>query len=430
MPGIKQLHVDKISLNMDAFEIGPEGFLTIDAQITRTGVFEYRNPITGDIRLELRHPDDVFQQFSMDSLKLKPITNDHPVEMVSSENAKQLQVGSIGEMIRPDGQFMVAPITVTDETTIQQIRDGKRELSAGYFALTIEDEGIYVDGEGNHIPHTHRQTLISYNHLAVVDVGRAGPAVRIPAFDSADASPEYQGYHIQEKRVTDSETGKQSRKDSRMPVKIIINDSDYEVPNEVKVYVDKLEANLATAKTDQAGISVVVVGDASMKMDAAAKKLLDSLQGKVDTQDEKIEELKKIDHTIEINAGVRRRAQILTIADTVLPKPEGDQKKHDEASNSDLQKAIVLALTHEDKREAKKAKLDHADTSQDYLDTVFDTMIDMVPTRDPKAIADQAAAIAAGNNGNAIVDEDDPDVARAAMEKRDEERSQPEKKGS
>jgi hypothetical protein len=438
MPNDKKVfRIDKVTIKDVNFDrLTPEGFLVIDAAITRSGVFEYRNPITGDIRLELRHPDDIFQKFSIDSLKLKPITNDHPSEMVTSDNVKQLTVGTIGENVWVDGEFIMATITVQDENTIQQIRDGKRELSCGYFALTIEDEGVYIDGDGNEIPHTHRQTFIDYNHLAVVDKGRAGSNVRIPAFDSSE-SDTFEGYAIQQKRITDKTQGKSepksdSIKENRM-VKLIIDNVDYEVAPQVEVYVSKLRENLQSAEAKADGINEVKIGDDTVRIDSAGKKLIDQLTGKVDAQKEKITELEKRDHSEEINAGVRRRAQILKVADTVLPPPKEGEKKFDEQSNSDLQKAIIIELTHKDHRKAKREKLDHQDTSQDYLDTVFDTMIESIAIRDPNAMKRQNDAISSTKDGGKTGDDDgEVDFAneRSEMGKRDAEKSQPKKEGS
>ena len=57
----------------EPFEKTPEGFLKGRAIITCTGVFPYKDA-TGNVRRELRLPEEVFHPDHLDSLKLKPIT--------------------------------------------------------------------------------------------------------------------------------------------------------------------------------------------------------------------------------------------------------------------------------------------------------------------------------------------------------------------
>ena len=81
------------------FDTTEEGFLKGIASVTNIGVFPYLKA-DGSWEWELRHPDDVFAQESLDSLKMKPITNDHPTELVTPENIDKYQVGNIGNDIR------------------------------------------------------------------------------------------------------------------------------------------------------------------------------------------------------------------------------------------------------------------------------------------------------------------------------------------
>ena len=60
-----------------AFTKTPEGFLTGRAIVTNVGVFTYRNK-DGGITRELRPPEEVFAVDSLNSLKLKPVVNNHP----------------------------------------------------------------------------------------------------------------------------------------------------------------------------------------------------------------------------------------------------------------------------------------------------------------------------------------------------------------
>ena len=167
-------------VRIDALTETPEGFLKGEAIVTRTGVFLYRDG-AGGIRRELRHPDEVFRADSLDSLKMIPMTLNHPVGLVTAENAKELSVGHVGENVRPDGRFVVVPLVVTDQEAIRAVRGGVRELSLGYRSLLVMEGGTW-EGEA----FDGRQTEIRYNHLAIVDQARAGAAARL-ILDSADA---------------------------------------------------------------------------------------------------------------------------------------------------------------------------------------------------------------------------------------------------
>ncbi len=163
----------------------PEGFLKVEASATRTGVFQYRNG-DGSIRRELRHPKDVLDGESLDTMKMIPVTNGHPpTVLVDSNSARRFSVGSTGENVRPDGTFLVVPIVITDQDAIADIEDGRRFVSMGYQADLLPERGKY-DGE----EYDARQTKIRYNHLALVDAARAGPDATVH-MDAADAVQVY-----------------------------------------------------------------------------------------------------------------------------------------------------------------------------------------------------------------------------------------------
>jgi hypothetical protein len=159
----------------------PEGFYKGIARVTRTGVFTYRNA-DGTLRKELRHPDEVFKKDSMDSLKMVPITNNHPPDkLVNKDTAKELTIGYTGENVIPDGKFVMVPIAITSADGVKAIEAGRRDLSCGY--------EVELDGKPGHYDseeYTDIQQNIRYNHVAIVDRGRAGADVRLN-MDADDA---------------------------------------------------------------------------------------------------------------------------------------------------------------------------------------------------------------------------------------------------
>lgn len=151
-----------------------QGFLEGEVVASRTGIFNYYDA-DGKCRKELRHPDDVLKEDSLKTLKMIPVTDDHPQEFVDVNNASSLQKGFTGESYRTDEEGnIVVRIKVTDSNLINKILSGKKaELSLGYSVSLKKDAGTYK-GE----KYDYRQTDIVYNHLAVVEMGRAGRNAR------------------------------------------------------------------------------------------------------------------------------------------------------------------------------------------------------------------------------------------------------------
>lgn len=172
---------DKGNINLDA-SITEDGYIKANAIVTRSGVFIYRNP-DGTIRRELRHPDDVSNLDSLETMKMIPITNDHPPErLVNAKNSKKLAIGYTGERIVVDGENVIANILITDEEGVKAvIEQGRKELSLGYTVDLLEEKGVF-----NNEPYDFIQKNIKYNHLSIVDKARAGSQARI-ALDSCDA---------------------------------------------------------------------------------------------------------------------------------------------------------------------------------------------------------------------------------------------------
>jgi hypothetical protein len=79
-----------------------------------------------------RPGSEMFSDDTMKSAAHRPVTNDHPPEMVNSENWKKYSVGQTSDEITGEGIFIRLPLMVSDEATIKDIEAGKQELSAGY----------------------------------------------------------------------------------------------------------------------------------------------------------------------------------------------------------------------------------------------------------------------------------------------------------
>lgn len=155
----------------------PQGYLKIDANLTRTGVLLYRNA-DGSVRRELRLPDEVFNGDSMQSLGLAPVTDLHPPEgLVNLDNTQELRRGTVSENVGNDGKFLQAQVVIDSKELIKKIEKGdRRELSPGYTCNLDE-----TPGEWNGERYDAIQRNIVYNHLAVGPKGwgRSGSEVSL-----------------------------------------------------------------------------------------------------------------------------------------------------------------------------------------------------------------------------------------------------------
>lgn len=179
----------KVNKQVRRFDLGeiksatrtPQGFLLCPGFATRVGVFPYLNA-DGSVRHELRHPDDVFDPVSLETLKHAPFTLEHPPEMITPKNVAKYRKGHSTDRVEVNRDMVDTDIIIEDQDAIDAVeKGGIRELSSGYTADVEEEAGVW-----NGIPYDCRQKNIRYNHIAGVKRGRAGPEVRL-RMDSQDA---------------------------------------------------------------------------------------------------------------------------------------------------------------------------------------------------------------------------------------------------
>jgi len=146
-----------------------EGFLVARAPVTSIGVFTYRNP-DGSERRELRLPEEVFNEDSLATLRMKPLTLLHPDEAVTPENIGELQVGTVGSDVSSDSYRVYVSLSATRPDGIEAVENGTaRSLSCGYVCDIEWTSGTWMGMKYDCI-----QRNIRYNHVALVPVPRAG----------------------------------------------------------------------------------------------------------------------------------------------------------------------------------------------------------------------------------------------------------------
>jgi hypothetical protein len=170
---IEELHFDSGTIYKT--EMTPEGFLRLHMTIAKAGELKYYNK-DGSERVEVVTPEVLFDAKSIDSFKMKPLTNpNHPPVMLNADNAKHYSKGMTGNLVTLDGDFLGIVATVTDSEAIKNIQSGKtREVSCGYLAGTRQRS----DGKFD-------QLYRMGNHITICERGRAGSDVKV-SMDSAE----------------------------------------------------------------------------------------------------------------------------------------------------------------------------------------------------------------------------------------------------
>lgn len=346
----------------------PQGFLRVPVYATRAGVFSYK---TGDGKIirEFRPPEEVFKADSLATLAGAPVTLRHPPEMITPENVSLYQKGYALESIKQDGDKVSGTLIISHADAIGAVEsEGLREVSCGYLADLIEEAGSY---EGQSYDFVQRN--IKYNHIAIVDKGRAGPDVRI-RLDSADAVME----------VETSNPTKTITKEEIPMGKVRLNGKEFEVAPEVQAAVEADQANQQKVKSDleaaqsenaalkkeNADLTAKMTGSEGKLAETEAK--LESTEAKLDAANEELK--KRTDAADPSDAKVREfakaRMSLEKIASHILPQEQIE--KLDSMSDVEIKKAIIQA-------DSPMAILDGK--SEIYLETRFDSVAEKIRAR-------------------------------------------------
>jgi hypothetical protein len=303
-----------------------DGYLVGTAKIARTGIQAYRASELGlsdrnpsDVVRIYRPEEEVFAADAMGSFAYKPVTVEHPRDMVTADNWKDHAAGLTGGDIARDGQFIRVPLTLMDGEAIRAYEAGKREFSAGYSCDLVWGEGRTPQGE----VYDAKMTTIRDNHVALCERARGGPELR---FDH-------------------DQPGKGDR---TVPTKIITFDGlPVETTDAAEAVINKLKGMLDTsAKAMETAL-------ADHKTAVAAK------DAELGAKDAQITELKgKVVDAKALDAMVAERSGLISKAKAIAKDLDPTGK-----SNVELKRAAVVAKLGDDKVK---------DKSDDYVGALFD----------------------------------------------------------
>lgn len=308
------------NLHSEAFRQDANGYLIGRAVVTTIGVFPYLLE-DGSIFNELRLPEEVFSRESLDSLRLIPITNDHPASMVDIDNIKELQVGTTGEDVcrfdlvdgevwgvyKTDGSEVSIPLKITDKDAVDAVLGGKRALSCGYYRDLELSEGTWC---GIHYDGIQRN--IRYNHVAIVDRGRAGDAAVI-RMDNAFVPT------FMERADSAGESNHKEEASNMAKKELILDSAPYEVEEAVADAYDAVVADRDAVKAERDGLQG--------QLDAANAQIA-SLQN----------EMKGMVKADEVNSLVKELRSVRDVADKFGVALD------DNMSVIDMKKAVIKVV--------------------------------------------------------------------------------------
>jgi hypothetical protein len=265
----------------------PEGFLIIyDVPIARTGIYVYGPgeimsgpgedevaPGPDGLVRVYRSDDEVFHPDCLSSFEGKDVVNDHPQDgMVGLDNWRDLTVGVVQNVRRGSGlddEMLIADFIIKDRQAIEDIKNGKIQVSCGYSANYEIDTGK---------PGYAHQRQIRGNHVAIVETGRCGARCAI-----GDSEMEIdKGKPIVPQVTRDEGGGPDWMGEAKQGQTININVGGGGLPTPPKAINDETaadaEAPVAAADAIKDASSLDAIMDALKGFDARLK----DMEGKID----------------------------------------------------------------------------------------------------------------------------------------------------
>lgn len=340
----RQTRTDWYDNFMDAtrpVEKTPEGFAKATVAVTSIGVFTYRNP-DGTTRRELRLPEDVFKQDSMDTLALKPMTLLHPTKdqtpdsLLTPETVQALSCGSVGVPFA-DSYRVFTEIMVTRADAIESVLTGQTlGLSCGYTCDIEWTSGNWLGQDYDCI-----QRNIRYNHVALVPRPRAGDDSTI-RLDAAGAPGPVPSEYLT--------TEKEPNMDYK---KVNLDGVEYQAEAQVITALTKAQEQVATlnSQVDQ------------LRTDAAdSAKKVSTLEGERDSLKERLDAAEK-EMPGKIAKAVQAQIDLMDKARAAGCEVRADM------SEKELKTAVIL-------KKFPKANLDGKDDN--YIQARFDAACEAI----------------------------------------------------
>lgn len=321
------------------------GFVHItDVPIARVGVFPYLKA-DNSVEMEAKLPAELLSDSTVSSADSKPVTNDHPTELVNQQNASKYMKGFTADNAHVDNDTLKVDMIITDADLISEINKGKQELSIGFETEIIPEKGEYKG-----VAYDSVQRNIQINHVAVVEHGRAGHSVRLIG-DSAEMvqqdNVDKKGKQMDTTKVRlDGADVTVATADADKIIKLDADNSEKEKKiNDLKAQIKDLQDQLAKLQGD----------------DEEAKKNADKAQAKADAAEKELADLKKKYSGDAMDKAVGARIELINKVKPYV----GDSYDFKGKSEKQLKLDAIKALDD---------SVDLTDKSDDYIDAYFDSM--------------------------------------------------------
>jgi uncharacterized protein len=344
-------------VKLDAPKRTPQGGLRASAFLTRSGIFVYRKD--GKTVREYRPPEEVFRADSLATLSGATVTKQHPAVrngLVDPSSYRSVAVGHVGDEVKQDGDKVAGVVYVQDADAIAAVERGSmRQVSCGYQCRMDETPGVTADGQS----YDRVQRDITYNHVALVPVGRAGAdvALRLDADDN-----------------------------------LIVNTQE---PSMKVERIDGVEYEIGT----DAHKAAVTRHDAAQK---ASKDERDKLEARVDAAEVENKRLKAelAEAPTKLAQAAQARASLESGARAVL----GAEAKLDGLKDAEIRSLVVEKSSPEIKLDGK---------SDAYVEALYDLAVAAVAKDGAAHAAVRAAISSTSTSLRADADDDYPSPARA-----------------
>ena len=363
-------NIDYIALDASQnYDMLPNGFLSLTALLTRTGVFTYQqvDPETGKVSVirQLRLAEEVFAEETLASMSGLPLTNNHPSELISPENASDYVVGMASENpkrvkapVQGDNEeYVQQKLTFMDSGVIDLVLSGdKKELSLGYTCKLEPKSGLY-----NGVQYDCIQREIRVNHCSLVRKARGGENCKV-LLDGVEKVINLDGISISE---DNNET-----KECKLKV-FTHGGKEYKVADDVYALLESLHGDLekSTANLDS--------------KDAEISKLT----GQCEELAAKIEVQKDSDDDAEIfAAAVRARVALESKAVDVL----GKDVNLDGLSDREIKEKVITKLRPNVNLDGK---------NDDYIEGRFEMAVEDLESTENADSQEKLAAGVINNDG-------------------------------
>ena len=167
----------------------PEGFLVVEAFVSRPGIYVYRNTRQdeldglgkeGELRRELRPDSEVTSRKSLETYRARSVTVGHPRKhgkrvRVDATNVREYEVGTVDGPARVVDGRLAAKLIIKDKTAIAEAKASKRQVSPGHLSEITVQKGV----DPKYGRYDAIQSEIEINHIALVEKARGGDSLQL-----------------------------------------------------------------------------------------------------------------------------------------------------------------------------------------------------------------------------------------------------------